>query len=799
MKQFFFFFFFIISLFSNAQEVVVLDETNKEPLTFVNFFGTTSGTILSTNTKGVANISSLKNDSLITIQLLGYQNINTSYQQLLNQKKPILLVRSTFNLNPVVISANRWKQKKSSSPNKLASIDKKSIRFNSPQTAADLLSTNGEVFIQKSQQGGGSPIIRGFSTNRLLYSVDGVRMNTAIFRSGNLHNVISLDPFAIQNVEVLFGPGSILYGSDAIGGVMSFYTKTPNLDVDSFTVSGNASARYSYSNDELTAHLDIALQDKKWGLLSSFTITDYGDLTIGKNGPSYFLRDSVVIRFDEEDVVAENEDNRLQLPTAYSQQNFMQKVLYQPNKNLTLQYALHYSETSNINRYDRLIQKDSGKFSFAEWYYGPQIWVMNQLTVQYNKSTNFFDKTKINLAVQRFNESRNERSFGNDILRKRNETVDAYSINFDFYKKLNGRHELFYGLEAVLNTVESVGESENIVTQEKSAIQSRYPESDWYTSALYAKDLYTVNEKFVLETGLRLNDFGLKSTFDTNFVSLPFNTVSSNRFAINASFGGIYKAREHFLLRANISTGYRSPNVDDIGKFFDSEPGSIVIPNDNLGPEYAYNFDFGFTAIAQEKIKLDATVFYTLLDDALVRRNFQLNGEDSLFFDGENRRIQAIQNAATAFVWGLQVGLEYKFAKNLSFLGQLNLQKGEEELNDGSKTPSRHVVPTYGTARVLFEKEKWTLQLNLLASGSLENHELNIGEQAKPHLYALDESGNPYSPSWYTLSFRSQYKVSKVFSLILGLENITNQLYRPYSSGIAAAGRNLTCTANFNF
>ena len=103
------------------------------------------------------------------------------------------------------------------------------MRLHNPQTAADLLSVSGEVFIQKSQQGGGSPMIRGLATNRLLYTVDGVRMNTAIFRGGNIQNVISLDPLAMENVEVLFGPGAVIYGSDAIGGVMGFQTLIPEL------------------------------------------------------------------------------------------------------------------------------------------------------------------------------------------------------------------------------------------------------------------------------------------------------------------------------------------------------------------------------------------------------------------------------------------------------------------------------------------------------------------------------------------------------------------------------------------
>ena len=99
-------------------------------------------------------------------------------------------------LEGVVISANKWEQKLNEVPNKIVKINKNDILRNNPQTSADLLGQSGNVFIQKSQLGGGSPMIRGFATNRVLLVADGVRMNNAIYRSGNLQNVISIDPLS---------------------------------------------------------------------------------------------------------------------------------------------------------------------------------------------------------------------------------------------------------------------------------------------------------------------------------------------------------------------------------------------------------------------------------------------------------------------------------------------------------------------------------------------------------------------------------------------------------------------------
>ena len=139
------------------------------------------------------------------------------------------LTTSSISLDEVVVSANRWEQEKIEIPYRVARISMRDAAFQNPQTSADLLSSDGYVYVQKSQLAGGSPMLRGFATNRVLLVVDGVRMNNAIFRLGNVQNVISLDAGSFEDAEVLFGPGAVMYGSDAIGGVMDFHTLKPSL------------------------------------------------------------------------------------------------------------------------------------------------------------------------------------------------------------------------------------------------------------------------------------------------------------------------------------------------------------------------------------------------------------------------------------------------------------------------------------------------------------------------------------------------------------------------------------------
>ena len=234
MKQFFvttFLVIFSITLFAQ-QKITVKDAQSGKPLDLVAIYSENPKLFVQTNAQGEADISNFSTTAEIFIYKYGYQTLKTNYQSLKEKKFIVLLQPLNYNFDVLVFSATKWQEESSKSPVKISVITPQEVTFQAPQTTADLLGISGEVFIQKSQQGGGSPMIRGFATNRLLYSVDGVRMNTAIFRYGNIQNVISLDPFSIENTEILFGPNSVIYGSDAIGGVMSFSTLTPQFSLN---------------------------------------------------------------------------------------------------------------------------------------------------------------------------------------------------------------------------------------------------------------------------------------------------------------------------------------------------------------------------------------------------------------------------------------------------------------------------------------------------------------------------------------------------------------------------------------
>lgn len=786
-----------------AQKLTITDALTGEPIERATISSREPRLFTYTNMRGQAEIKDFASALQIEIRSIGYEPQILTFEQLRNQGFKVLLRPSNVSLDQVTVSASRFVERSLNVPQRTVSVAQKDIMLLQPQTAADLLGQTGEVFIQKSQQAGGSPMIRGFATNRLMYTVDGVRFNTAIFRGGNIQNVINLDPFVVEQAEVIFGPGSIIYGSDAIGGVMTFHTQNPELSLDDeVMVSGKVIGRYSSVNQENTGHLTLNVGGKKFASLTAISYFRFDDLRMGSHGPDEYLRRIYATRIDSTDRILYNPDPRVQVPSGYDQYNILQKLRYRPSHKWDIRYGFHYSETSSYSRYDRLHRyRANGLPNSAEWNYGPQIWMMNHLAATHLGQTVLYDQMTLSLATQFFEESRIDRSFGQNRRRNRVERVMAHSANADFVKRFQGENALYYGLEYVWNEVHSTGTDTRINTGVTEPASSRYPNADWMTYAAYAKYQHRLSDKLLLEVGSRFTAFEVSADFRPNldFFPFPFEQENLSFSNVVGNLGLAFNPDSKTKISALVSTGFRAPNVDDIGKVFDSEPGSVTVPNPDLKSEYAYNGELSVIRTFSDRVKTSITGYYTFLNNALVRRNFTLNGQDSIFYDGQLSRVQAIQNAAQATVWGVQAFVELELGKRVTFSTQANYQKGEEEMDDGSVSPSRHAAPWFGVSRLTFRASRLNFQVYAMYSGGFTFDILNVEERGKPEIYAIDPMGRPYSPGWYTLNFKSHYQLNGQVGITAGLENITDQRYRPYSSGIVAPGRNFVFAVRVSF
>ncbi|MBK6765242.1 MAG: TonB-dependent receptor plug domain-containing protein [bacterium] len=396
-------------------------------------------------------------------------------EQIAKENFAIALERVSYTTEEVVVTGHRFGNDRAQIAQATSEVTAKQIEFQQPRTTGELLES-GNVFVQRSQYGGGSPMMRGFTANQVLLVLDGVRMNNAIYRAGNLQNSIQVDANALGSADILFGPGSVQYGSDAMGGVMVFNTFDPLPSLLSKTkISAKAFTRYATANEERTAGGTIGFGLRKWAFLGNFSYSDFGDLRSGRvlsdAYPEYGRRREYVERQNGVDVIVHNDKMSIQRFTGYTQSNILGKVRYWHNSQLNATYALIYTTSSNIPRYDRLEQSRNGELRYAEWYYGPQELLMNRLTVHSAAGGSVYDEAEITLAHQDYQESRHDRTRESGNRNDRTEDVSVMSMNADLGRQL-GSGKLFYGVEAVLNDVRSSAQRTNIVTGESSAIDA---------------------------------------------------------------------------------------------------------------------------------------------------------------------------------------------------------------------------------------------------------------------------------------------------------------------------------------
>jgi len=708
-------------------------------------------------------------------------------------------------LQDVVIYANKFPTPSKNIVQRVVALTDK-VLIQQQANTADILTASGQVFVQKSQAGGGSPVVRGFEASRVLLMVDGVRMNSAIFRAGHLQNIITVDNMILDRVEINYGPSSTMYGSDALGGVVNLFTKQPQLfnsnsvsKKGSWKTGGNLIYRYGNGQNEQRQHIDINIANNQWAFLTSFTNSSFGDMRQGNQRlaayPDFGKRLFYVASENNTDVVKDNSASvNIQKLSGYNQTDFLQKVLFKPNDNTEHLLNVQISNSSDINRYDRLTETSKGLPVYSEWYYGPQ--VRNMIGYKLTKSNlnGYFQKLTANVNYQHLEESRISRKFKSNNKDYRFEAVDLFGVNLDLLHQ-GKSSELHVGVESYYNKVGSTAYRNNIATNVRSAITTRYSDgpTNMANYAMYAQHTQFLKGNWVLNSGLRLNNVQLNANFkDTTLMHFPFTNANQNNTAMTGNLGMAYNGADGFRVAFGASSGFRAPNVDDLTKVFDTKTGYVVVPNKDLKPEYTYNTELNVSKTTS-KYSIGASLFYTWFKNALVVDKFKWNNASAIVYQGVMSDVYASQNKAKAVVYGFNVNGTANLTPNTTLAATYSYTKGTYQ-NGLVEMPLDHIPPTYGRVGLKHDVKKFSAELFTVFNGwkHLKDYNLN-GEDNE--IYATKDG----MPSWQIWNINSSYQASKKLSFNFQIENIADLNYRYFASGISALGRNYLLQARYSF
>lgn len=733
-------------------------------------------------------------NKLISCMLMLGSVLNINAQQLTDTTKI-----NSMLLDDVVVFSSRFAEKFKRVAQTIEVLRTKE-QLNFQLNTADALINSGKLFVQKSQQGGGSPVIRGFEASRILMVVDGVRMNNAIYRAGHLQNIITVDNMVLDRIEILYGPSSTLFGSDALGGVISLSTKDPRLSSSGKSeFTGAVTLRYSSAVQENRGNIQFNIGHKKWASFTSISYGSFGDLIQGSNRrkayPNFGKKDFYVVRLGNADQLVTNPNPNLQIASGYQQLDITQKFLYQANDKVSHLLNIQFSNTNDIPRYDRLSELNGAVPVFAEWYYGPQLRKMASYQLTAKNLNGFFKDFKFSTSVQDIEESRITRRFQNNNKDFRKERVQVYGFNLDA-KHYYAKHELHIGVESNFNDVQSTAERVNIVSEAKSKISTRY--SDGPTTlrshAIFAQHTYKISDQFTINDGLRFNLVQLNAQFiDTALIQFPFTKAQQNNQAFTGNMGIVYASKNNLRSALVFSTGFRSPNVDDLAKVFDSRTGLVVVPNLNIKSEYTYNIELNLNKYSSI-FSYGAAIFFTSFNNALVLDRFQFNGQDSILYSGVKSAVFALQNKARARLFGLNLNATLHFAKTLQLEGVINFTRGRFTDAINGNTPLDHIPPTHGRVALKHTTTKWNADLSVLFNGWKRLSDYNPNGEDNLQYATADGM-----PSWYTINFRSSFELNKKIQLQVAVENLLDKNYRYFASGISAPGRNLSISLRAAF
>lgn len=779
-----------------GQKVKVVDGATNEPIPNVQLFDKERSIMMTTDIDGYAVIKDFLDRDSIYFQHVSFKPRQFAVKRSNKDAFVVKMQMRTLVQEEFVIGASRFRESRNDIPQSIETISSKAIAFESSQTTADLLENSPAVFVQKSQLGGGSPILRGLEANKVLLVVDGLRMNNAIYRSGHLQNVLSVDQGVLERAEVVQGPGSVVYGSEALGGVIHMRTRDPKLLGDSkkkILFKTNTFTRFSSVNNELTGHIDFSVGWKKFGSLTSVTYSDFKDLRMGNVGNPFsdeLTRDEFhVERIDGIDTMILNENRNVQDQTGYEQIDALQKFIFKPSNKVTHRLNFQFSTTSNVPRYDRLQERTGPDPKFAEWYYGPQNRILTSYSFSISNSRKMYDYVNFVIGYQRIRESRHSRRFNSDIRRSQVEDVDVAGMNLDFSKGA-GKHLIRYGIEANFNHVWSTASIQDINSGAVTPTETRYPSAGTlvYAAAAYLSHSWNITPLIKMQEGVRYNFNHLQSDFG-NAAILDFDgetfTLSNN--AVNGSLGFVFTPSKGLNIKLLGATGFRAPNLDDVGKGFELDGDDIQIPNTTLKPTYLYSGELSINKRWTNGSYAGVVGYYSHLSEAIVRTSSTYQGSDSVLVDGEMLRVYTNQNAQNAFITGASAQVGIQIFNGLAFTTSVTYTYGR--IIGDSLSPLDHIPPLFGRVGFLLKKKRFRAEVFS-----------NWSDWKRLGDYNIDGSDNFHTatpngmPAWFTLNTRVSYRIGRSLTIQLGLDNILDQNHRKFGSNISAPGRNFMAT-----
>lgn len=721
---------------------------------------------VATNSSGVFVFKQLNpGQYALTLDHIAYKNLKMDPIQIHPNEdlvlKPIILDDAVLPLEGVVVTATRTDRLASEVSQAVNVVDQSVLSFRQSNTPAEALREEPGLFVQKTGHGGGSVNVRGLSSSQILILVDGVRLNNSTYRLGNHPYLTWIDPAVIRQIEVIRGPTSMLYGSDAMGGTIHVLSRMPSMNSPSFQINGKLFSRYASADRSATGRLEAALSNRKLAVQAGISLFSAGDLRRGANShyPELEVSDGGVV----------------QSPTGFKANYFNTKMVLQMTTNQSLTIAYQNARRRHVPRYDKY--ENNG---YLLWEYHPQYHDLIYMTYRCSNPGSVFTSVAATISYQRQLEGRRmqkEASLRTD----EEDQVGTMGISLQL-NSLYRNHILTYGAEGYFDAVQShrwSGQpSEDLQPEERG----RYPDGARYNSSgLFIQDEWCLSPVWRITAGLRISLFyadfnmfegisGIREKYTQYFRSLTGHA------------GIIWKLSNQLSLNMNAGQAFRAPNLSDLSKLGESKGDIWEVPNSRLEAEKMLSFDTGLR-FSSEQLKWQASLYYSVVSDLIASADALFQGLSTVTCQDVVYQVKSKQNIGQAYITGAELSVSGHIFSAIKLYGNLTCAYGQ---NRTLREPVGGIPPLFGLAGMGWESRN--LSVSFYARFAGNQNRLSQDDLDDPR---IPERG---TPGWYTLNFRLLYQWKDFVKIQLAFENILDYNYREHGSGVNSPGRNLVAS-----
>jgi hemoglobin/transferrin/lactoferrin receptor protein len=729
--------------------------------------------------------------------------------------------------NGVTVTAMRGDGRDESEfPQATTIVTREDIMRRPSRILPDILREEAGIHVQQTTAGQGTPFIRGLMGNRILVMLDGVRFNQSTFRLGPIQYMATIDPASVERVEIVRGPGSVLYGSDAMGGVINIIRKdryfTPEVQNHGRFLTQFGSADLSSS-----VHGETVLTGPRFVISASGSFQKFNNLRAGGGRYSH----AAEARF----VTNNPEGSRgRQAPTGFEQYGADASLRLKISSDQEVSFVYQRFEEFDVPRFDQI----AGGNGNLRYQFDPQRREMFYADYQKTRLA-ALDSLRINVSYQSQPETRRIQNLSSgrpgDMVRDWSDT-DTLGFMAQALARAGKSHTLTFGAEAYLDSIESAIETTNLQTNLTTTSRGRFPRDSRYRSyGAFVQDDFQVFERLHFVFGGRLSaframapDVGIPGQF-----AVP-STLDYAKSDLTGSAGIVWTAAKPLTLAFNVGRAFRAPNINDFGGT-GLTGVRFEIPAPALKPESLVSYEFS-TKLDLKRAYASVSVYDSEIHDLIDRVPGSINGQTMI----GNAAVLERTNFGRARILGFESSANVRFSEillwgNMSHVSGRNISSGDYLSFEGGMPPTqgwlgvkwepagkRYWFETYGQAAAKQDRISgiplsmggrfngsspsadaldarmgaYRTQAQIvsyrqyhgipLTAGTLPNGDriVPVSEIANTLMYRQIDG-------FVTLNARGGLKLSERNSLTVLLENILDRNYRTVGSGVDAPGVNL--------